>query len=220
MKDYRGKELKYLLIILILMFLIWCTPALNFNITDLTTYEIVLSIIESSLVSSVLSLGAFLCDSLVSSKLKDKLVGLFFIPRAGATIFTRISTRKVSDDRFTANEAKAKYSEIIKNLPSDDKEKRNYENSEWYKIYKKYQDKSEVFQCQKDYLICRDLFIETIIFLVLYLVSLIAFNSVTNFSWNMVAILIVLSVVTNISTHVKMNRYVNTVIAVDIANRS
>ena len=69
-------------------------------------------------------------------------------------------------------------------------------------------------------LICRDLFIESIMFLVLYFLVLIAFNGVTNFSWNLIAVLVLISIITNIATHVKINRFVNTVIAVIIANKS
>lgn len=220
MKEYREKELKYLMIILILLFLVWCTPILSLDITDIETLKIISTVLESVIVSSVLSLGTFLSDSLISSRIKDKLVGLFFIPKAGATIFTRINNDKVADDRFTTLEAKNKYSEIISELPSDKKTKYNYENAQWYKIYQKHKDKGAVSQCQKDYLICRDLFIETIIFLVLYFIILIAFNDVTNFSWNLISVFVVISVVTNIATHVKMNRFVNTVIAVDISNNN
>ena len=109
---------------------------------------------------------------------------------------------------------------FLLSLPSNKKSKYIYENSKWYKIYQKHQEKKAVFQCQKDYLICRDLFIESIMFLVLYFLVLIAFNGVTNFSWNLIAVLVLISIITNIATHVKINRFVNTVIAVNIANKS
>lgn len=85
-------------------------------------------------------------------------------------------------------------------------------------MYCKYQNKGTINQTQQDYLLCRALFIETVVFMVLYSLSLILFKEVVNFSWYFFGTLIVIAIITNIATHQKMNRFVNTVIAVDIAN--
>ena len=220
MKDYRDKELKCLLFLLVFLFLIWCTPLLE-AIPDTSVkdnYKMFLTAIESALISGVLSLCTFLCDCLISSKTKDKLVGLFFIPRPGKTIFSRIKDGRIKDDRFLLSDAKKKYYDIISNLPSKEQEKREYENSRWYKIYLCYQDKGQVMQSQKDSLICRDLFIETALFFLIYLLSVFVFYRSVIFSWRFVVALIIIAIASNRATHVKMNRFVNTVIAVDIAN--
>jgi len=220
MKDYRDKELKYLMIILILLFVVLCTPIKELNITDIELHKSLTTIFSSIVVSSILSLSTFICDCLINTNTKNKLVGLFFIPKAGETIFSRINEYSVKDDRFLNSEAKAKYEEIISNIPQNKKERYEYENSNWYKIYKKYQEKGQVSQSQKDYLTCRDLFIETILFLVLYFLSLIFYSEFVVFSSKYLLIIISIAVFTNVSTHVKMHRFVNTVIALDVAGNN
>lgn len=219
MKDYREKELKYLMVILVLLFVFLCTPFKELIVTNIELHKTLTTIFSSIVVSSVLSLATFICDCLLSTNLKNKLVGLFFIPKAGETIFTRINKCSVKDDRFLNSEAKTKYNEIISNIPQNKKEGYGYENSNWYKIYKKYQDKAQVSQSQKDYLTCRDLFIETILFLVLYFLSLIFYNEFVVFSFKYLLIILLIAVITNVSTHVKMHRFVNTVIALDVAEK-
>lgn len=216
MKDYRDKELKYLMIILILLFVVLCTPIKDLNITDMELHKSLTTIFSSIVVSSILSLATFICDCLISTNLKNKMVGLFFMHRSGETIFTRINKCSVKDDRFLNSEAKAKYEEIISNIPQNKNDRYEYENSNWYKIYKKHQDKGQVSQSQKDYLTCRDLFIETILFLVLYFLSLVFYSEFVMFSFKYLLVIILIAIVTNISTHVKMNRFVNTVIALDV----
>ncbi|MEL1133822.1 hypothetical protein AAC978_01450 [Desulfitobacterium sp. THU1] len=218
MKDYRTKEMKYLLVAYSLLFLLWCTPIFEqIPETIKSDYKIIISISEGVAISGVLSLIVFLGDSLISSSLKDKLVGLFFIPRAGQTIFTRISNKEVNDDRFLSYDAISLYSTIIENMPSLKKEKLHYENTNWYKIYSQHKEDAAIMQTQKDFLLCRDLFIETLEFVMLYIISLFIFNGSVLFSWRLILTLLVMVVITNISTHVKMNRFVNTVIAVDIS---
>lgn len=221
MKDYRDKELTRLLFILFFLFLIWCTPALDHinNPEAQTDYSILLSIAESTIISYVLSNAALLCDCLISSRLKDKLVGLFFLPRSGETVFSKIKNGKIYDDRFELSDAKALYKDIISYLPNKKREKRRYENKKWYNIYHQYQDKPQVVQCQRDYLMCRDLYTEAIAFMLIYVISLFVFPSFVIFSIRFVVLLIILAIAFNICTHQKMRRFVYTVIAIDIANQ-
>lgn len=100
MKDYRDKEMKNLIYMLFFLFLIWCTPILE-HINDTeekSKYTILATALESAVISGILSSATLLCDCLVSSSLKDKLVGLFFLPRAGETVFSRINSHKLKDD--------------------------------------------------------------------------------------------------------------------------
>lgn len=222
MKDYRDKEMKNLMYILFFLFLIWCTPILEHikATEEQSNYGILASALESAVISGILSSATLLCDCLVSSNLKDKLVGLFFIPRAGETVFSRIKSRKLKDDRFQISDAATVYEEIIQKLPVNKESCRSYENKNWYRIYQKYQEKGQVNQCQKDYLMCRDLYIEVLSFLAMYVLSLRIFPSTVVFSKKFVALSVLLAAAFNYCTHLKMNRFVNTVIAVDLANRT
>ena len=219
MKDYRDKEIKNLMFLLLFLFLIWCTPI--FNDIDVTqdTYHVLLNTIESLFVSASLSSAAILFDCLVSSDLKDNLVGLFFIPRSGETIFSDIKSGKLKDKRFLTSDAVSSYTDIIQSLPDNQAERRRVENAAWYRLYLRYQEKGQVIQCQRDYLMCRDLYIETLAFLVVYLLAICIFPSVISSSCKFFMTEIALSIAFNICTHLKMKRFVTTVIAVDIANQ-
>lgn len=222
MKDYRDKEMKNLMYILFFLFLIWCTPILEHikATEEQSNYGVLASALESAVISGILSCATLLCDCLVSSSLKDKLVGLFFIPRAGEMVFSRIRSHKLKDDRFQISDAATVYADIIQQLPADKESCRRYENKHWYGIYQKYQEKGQVNQCQKDYLMCRDLYIEVLSFLAMYVLSLRIFPSTVVFSKKFVALSVLLAIAFNYCTHLKMNRFVNTVIAVDLANRT
>lgn len=221
MKDYREKEMKNLMYILFFLFLILCTPILEYikSTEDKSNYAILATALESTVISGILSSATLLCDCIISSKVKDRLVGLFFIPRAGETVFSRISSGVLKDDRFQVSEAADVYKTIIQQLPSNKEKRRNYENANWYKLYGKHQEKGQVAQCQKDYLMCRDLYIEVLFFLIMYILSLFLFPSIVAFSKKFVMLLILLAVALNICTHFKMSRFVNTVIAVDMSKR-
>ena len=210
--------MKSLLLAYFLLFLLWGTPIFS-QIPEATenNYKTIISIMEGVTISGVLSLITFLGDSLISSNLKDKLVGLFFIPRSGQTIFSRISNKTVNDDRLLISDAISRYSGIIENRPSQKRDKLYYENANWYKIYSEYKKEGAIMQAQTDYLLCRDLYIETLEFLVLYISSLFLFNGTVLFSWRFILALLVMAIITNISTHIKMNRFVNTVIAIDLS---
>lgn len=164
MKDYRDKEIKCLLYVLFFMFLIWCTPILNRIQTDgsQSKYAVLSSILEATIISAVLSCGSVICDCIISSNLKDNLVGLFFIPRAGETVFSRIASGQLHDSRFCTSDATTLYAGIIQLRPSQKKERYEFENSNWYCIYQKYQEKGQVYQSQRDYLMCRDLYSQTL----------------------------------------------------------
>lgn len=219
MKDYRDKELKNLMYLLFFLFLIWCTPVLS-NIpalADQNRYAALSTMLESAIISAVLSCATVICDSIVSSGLKDKLVGLFFIPRAGETVFSRIASGELSDPRFRTSDAESLYASIIESCPSATVEQHEFENSNWYRIYLKYQEKGQVKQSQRDYLMCRDLYTQTLSFGVVYILSIRLFPTVVVCSPKFIVLLCALAIAFNICTHLKMNRFVNTVIAIDVS---
>lgn len=221
MKDYREKEMRNLMLVLFFLFLILCTPALDYikAAEDQSKYSVLSTILESAIISSVLSNAVLLLDCLIGSREKDKLVGLFFIPRSGETVFTKIKTGKLKDDRFALSDATKLYQEIIEQLPKGRREKHKFENKHWYSIYLNHQKMGQVSQSQRDYLMCRDLYIETLAFLLLYFLAILVFPNVIALSWRFVLVLVVLICAFNWCTHLKMKRFVYTVIAVDVSTR-
>ncbi len=219
MKDYRDKELKYLMVILLSLFLNWCTPFFSdfLNLNGPSKIVELSSILEATIVSAVLFCATTISDCIISSGMKDRLVGLFFIPRAGETVFSRIASGELRDNRFRTSDAALLYTSIIHLRPTLAKERHEFENSNWYRIYRKYQEKGQVSQSQRDYLMCRDLYSQTLSFGIVYILSIYAFPTVVVYSPKFTALLCVLAIVFNICTHLKMNRFVNTVIAVDVA---
>ncbi len=218
-KDYRDKELRYLLIANSILFL-FCTNYVgqlkSFSL-DRDYIKFIADIVGTTLISGVLSLIAYLFDSIYSSDLKDILLGFGLIKKPGYTIFTRISDNKLKDDRFTNAQVKEKYQTILQGLPSNKKEKQKYENSVWYFIYSKYRDSTMILVSQRDFLLCRDLYISTITFLTLYLIGILA--GLASFSIEFLLYLIILSVVLNIAAHTKASKFVTNVIAIDIATK-
>ena len=144
------------------------------------------------------------------------MVGLGFIPPAGETVFSRISEGRLKDNRFRLSDAAKQYSDIISELPCEKKQRHEYENKLWYGIYIRHQERGQVKQTQKDYLMCRDLYTETISFGLLYLLSILVFPETVDFSCKFFALFVALVLALNKCTHIKMNRFVNTVLAVDI----
>ena len=221
MKDYREKEMKNLMFVLFFLLLILCTPVLDYikAAEDQSKYSVLSTILESAIISSVLSNAVLLLDCLIGSRGKDNLVGLFFITRSGETVFTKIKTGKLKDDRFALSDATKLYQEIIEQLPKDRREKHKFENKHWYSIYLNHQEMGQVSQSQRDYLMCRDLYIETLAFLLLYFLAILVFPNVITLSWRFVLVLVVLICAFNWCTHLKMKRFVYTVIAVDVSAR-
>ena len=223
MKDYRDKELKYLYYSLGILMLVMTTDSFTIN-SLISRYDMAIKVIECIAISSVASLFAFLGDSIISSFVKDKLIGLFFIPKPGETIFTRISKGTIRDNRFTISDAQKKYASIIDNIPNREKttcsQRRksfSYENAEWYKIYNSKKDAPTIQLLQRDSLLCRDINIAVILFLILYLLLHLIFASIIYLSFRFILILVFLIVISNVCSHIKMHRFVNTVIAIDIA---
>ncbi len=219
MSDYREKEMKYLLIAYILLFFLFCTDILqNLPKESKSLLEIAASAFESAALAGVVSLFVFIVDSVIGSRFKNKLTVFFVIPRTGNVIFSKISTGKPIDERFSTQEAMEKYKTIIAQLPSEKKERRKYENAQWYKIYYDYREQDSILEAQKEYLTCRDLFIETVTFILVYLLAIWLLKKWVCFSYEFLLILCGIAILTNIATHKKMHSFVYGVIARDIAD--
>ena len=213
MKNYRDNELKCLLIVLSALILMFGTELLSGDVDG----GGIITIAGSVLFTSVISLSAFLLDCSVGTQLKNKLVGLFFIRLPGEKVFSRIKNDRIKDARFLLSDAKERYFSIIEKIP-DGESKYKYENAKWYRIYKKYENDGSITQSQRDYLACRDMFVTTVSFTLLYIVACTT-SVLVIFSWKLILVLGAILVLTNIAAHVKMNRFVNAVIATDIAKK-
>ena len=93
-----------------------------------------------------------------------------------------------------------------------------YENEKWNQLYAEVEANSAVIQTQRDWLACRDMYVETILFTIFYLVSILIFSSIS-FSIELLLILITMIIILNICTHNKMKRFVYTVIVKDITTK-
>lgn len=113
MKDYREKEMKQLLGVLLLLCIYYCTPVFKIISKSSSFFNEFVSMVKYIISLGVISLCVFLFDCLITSEMKNKLVGLFCIPMAGEVIFTKIFENKIKDKRFTYKEARKRYDDII-----------------------------------------------------------------------------------------------------------
>jgi hypothetical protein len=214
LKTYWENELKWF-IWAYLLFVIGVNNPELFNNPDVETLTKIFNLFTSAIISGVICSLAFVFDSLYTSALKDVLVFFRRSKVPGATVFTRIKNGKMKDVRFDTAKAFQKYESIISGIPLEEKLKGKYENAEWYKLYSKNRDVTAVLSVHRDSLLCRDLYITTISLAVLtgamMAVRLLLFN------WILLGYLLVMLILTNIAAHNKAHRFVNTVIAIDIA---
>lgn len=214
-KDYREKELKNYIIGNILLLLSY-----SGNLHKLITWGIDNSfdtwgiIIESALLSSIFYIYVFIMDSLISGEMKFVLCYLGTEKKPGYTIFTNMKN-KVKDDRFSQDDVLNKYKEIYENMPI--KNRKKYENNQWFKLYNGCKNEGKVYTSHRDYLLCRDLCVSSGWIFVIYLV-LVFWLNIFCFSWRVCAFVLLEIVVTNIAMRVKGERFAYNVIAVDICS--
>lgn len=215
MKDYREKELKMYILACILL-LICLTKGYSIKMEAGETIVAISAVIDTTLVSSCIYIFVYISDALFSSGMKDKLVSLFgLIKKPAYTVFSNIEKNDV-DDRFVKTEVIKQYKEIYANMPEDKKQGYIYQNANWYKIYSKHRDVSMIYSANRDYLLCRDMFISTISLFVLYIISVIA--KLFNFNIFYILFLIVMLIVNQLTTHIKARRFVYNVIAYDLTH--
>lgn len=102
-------------------------------------------------------------------------------------------------------------------MPEDKKQAYLYQNAKWYKIYSKNRDVAMIYSSNRDYLLCRDMFISTISLLFWYILS----SVVGFFEFNIIYLLFlfVMLFVNLLTTHIKARRFVYNVISYDLAHR-
>lgn len=214
-KDYRNQELKIFVLANVLMLL--CIEKIitwdRLTGDDAQLFTLLLTIIDSAILLAIWYSFVFLADALFPTNIKNRIV-YFGAPLPGQTVFTRLSTKK-EDERFTQEQIKEKYKDVINNFPVSKKDKLIYENSKWYSIYNLYREKTMVLVSNRDYLLCRDMTVSTVVIFVLYFIMVFAFKV---FAFKIEALLYILAIfiLTNWATRQKGKRYVNNVIACDI----
>ena len=221
MKEYRKNELKYYVIgnILILLLMEGMFDGLMAKVSN-DAVDIIETLLESAIIGSIVYIYTFLLDSFMPSKAKDA-IAYFPTGRPGDYIFTEIEQR-CPDARFTKQQVHNKYSDVYKRIYSlqanDEKEElRKYQNSEWYKIYKKNQDDESVYTSQHDFLLIRDMGSMTIMIVALYIAMVVL--GLISFDGRVVAFFIVEFLLSNFATKNKAKRFVYNVIATDLSQR-
>ena len=218
LKNYREKELPLYIISNILIFLV-VHQFIQIYTSDLYGSVELLSQIFASIVLSVIAFGLiFVIECLFTDELKRKLLYLFSffgkLNPPGYTIFSKIRD-KDNDYRFTHKSLQEKYPLIYKNLPTNKKEQLRYENKEWYTIYNKIREVPMIHVSQRDYLLCRDIYISTLVILLLY--TVVSALKLVNFNSHYLIFLIITSAITNIGANRKAKRFVYNVIAYDLS---
>lgn len=211
-KDYREKEQKMYIIanIFVLILLSDSTDFFNFQILWIDAF---VKLVDISLLSSTIYIFAFLADALFSSSIKMKML-YFWGHLPGETIFSTLK-RNNTDLRFSTEHLLEKYKKIYDSMPTDKRKKYRYENDHWYRIYNRYRDIPMIFVSNRDYLLCRDLYISTIIIVICYVISC---SILSVFYWNIESgvYLFCMLLITNISAHIKGRRFAINVVAYDL----
>ena len=217
LKDYRKKEIPMLLLgnILVLLYFLKIFDVTQISKDNMEWINLIFTILNSTILSSVLYIFTIVLDGIFSDKIKYKLLYLFFGKMPGEVVFSEIKKNN-KDIRFSYEDLYKNHPEIYDNMPSEIKAQRKYENKEWYKLLKKHQSKDMVFQSHRDSLMLRDMYCNNILVLIMYLVLSGGFG-VLKFSLHYIIFVILLTVLLNIAARNKGKRFVYNVIASDMS---
>lgn len=215
LKDYRENELKQYVIANALVFLL-VHGFIDFaNAENIKLVQGIVSLVGTTLLASIMYIFTILVDSVIDDKIKNKIVNLYFMKLPGEYIFTEIKNKN-KDIRFTTDKALQKYSHIYSEIPINLDERKKYENSQWYKIYNRYREAPMVFMSNRNYLLMRDMYVSTMVILVLYFIACFFFKWLT-YKKRFIIYLLGILIITNVATHIKAKRFVYNVIALDIS---
>ena len=178
-KDYRENELKQYVVATSLLFLLLHGFIDFSNPQNIDYIKGIVSFIGTSILTSVIYIFTLVIDGVMDDKLKNVIVNLWFMKLPGEYIFTEIKAKN-KDIRFTTEEALQRFSAIYSNIPTNDRKKRIYENSQWYKIYSKHRENPVIFISNRNYLLMRDMYISTFVILMLYICLLYTSQIPTN----------------------------------------
>lgn len=215
MKDYREKELK-MYVLACVLFLICLTKGYSLQMETGKIIVSISAVIETTLASSCIYMFVYISDALFSSEIKDALVSLFGkIKKPAYTIFSDIEKKDV-DGRFMKTEAMERYKDIYANMPEDMKQADKYQNVQWYKIYSKHREVGMIYSSNREYLLCRDMFVSTISLSILYTISI--YVKIFEFNKIYTVFLVAMLLINLLTTHIKARRFVYNVIAYDLTH--
>lgn len=213
--DYRKYELQYYMISNIVIILYFGGIYNVSNEIDMLSWiKVLIVILQSSVFSCFVGVLLLLIGSLLSWTNKLEIVYLFRCLPPGASVFSDIKS-ELKDFRFTKNDALEKYQNIYDNMPSTDQDKRDYENANWYKLFVKHSDNLMIIRENREYMMFVDIFIDTILLLLIYLFSCIF--GLMYFSGLIIALFTLELILSNVATREKGKRLVTSVIAIDMS---
>jgi len=217
-KNYHEKELVWYIVayLLFLSYLpFWnhgqgCFNSLK-DLSDISEW------LSSVLIAGVISSLSFVFMNIYPQGSREVLVFFNKNGLPGKNIFSKIKKGDIKDIRIDNELALKKYDDIINNIPEENNKARKYENNKWYIIYNKYVDDNRVLQTHRDNLLGRDIYLTT---LAMVIFTGLAFVScLLSFNWLIVGYLAIMLIVTNMVARFNARRFVETVIAVDLANK-
>ena len=192
---------------------------------DVSLEKIIGTLINIGLFSSALYVYVFILDSIIPSQLKYKICYLFFFRQPGYSIFSKIKYSKTIciDSRFTKEDVLKLYADIYNKIDntfnnSNSKVNGEIENASWYRIYSKYRNDGMIFTSNRDYLLCRDLCIMTILILIFYILGCIFILSETP-KCKVVFFLAFEVALTDFAFWLRGSRLVYNVLSLDISNK-
>lgn len=221
LKNYRERELKYYAMAnMIIVFL---------SISDVQYYvrcaeqiqNFSSVLLESTGISILVYLIAFIVDSLYSSRMKSWLLLYFRNSRCkcfkmpGELIFIKLKQSK--DPRFEQESINLRYKNIYELMPCDFIKQCKFQNHKFYELFHAYENKPRVRGPFIEYLLCRDLVALTFTCF-LFVSTLWAFNIVDICS-NIFYFYFFAYIILVVCARNKAKRYVSNVIAEDLYSK-
>lgn len=220
LKDYRKNELNNFVFgnILVIIFFSGLLDKCLYFYAELSGWTLFKTLFSSAIFSSIFYMFVFISDSLLSQNFKNKLIW-FIKGRPGDSIFTNIRAKN-KDFRFTSELALNSYEEIYNEIDQEDdiKNKRVIENSSWYKIYKKYERHPQIYNSQRDFLLCRDMTFMTLFITICYIGMQIYRGEII--SIKMILFFIVEFLISWCAARNKSKAFAYNVIALDLSERA
>lgn len=213
-KEYREKELKNFVIgNILLVILLSETLELEMLKNDSTVITSLVNLFPFAIISAIVYIFTFLLDSLISSDTKQKIAYLGLGKLPGFSIFTDIRDKQ-NDKRLNNNMAINKYKNIYDNMPKDKGELGRYENYNWYKIYSECRNSPKVYFANRDFLLCRDISIMTLLLFAIYCALILI--GLLPWICKILYFFIMEFVVSNIAMRIKATRLAYNVILEDL----
>lgn len=217
LKDYREKELKAFVFGNILLILLG--TGLIYKIVEPleidSIWKAIAELFGSSILSAIIYIFVFVLDTIVTSDFKYRVAWpIAGLP--GNRIFTEIRENN-RDDRFTTELALEAYSSVYKMIDAEKDRKKcaKIQNSNWYKLYQKYESVAQVAISQRDFLLCRDMMV-MMIWIIIGFMFLSCYLG-QGVSCKLVTVLIIEFLALWRATRVKGRRFAYNVIAKDLA---